>query len=147
MTAKSQDDGCEICPDGFYCPPGTAQGGGLPCKAGYKCEAKVGATIGARSATEEICQAGTYSEAGASSCPACTPGSSYCPRGTPSSGSGETGIALPPAGVDINSLYPPHMKASKCRAGTYWVAGICTTCPFGHFCTHACVQPLQCPVS
>ena len=134
------------CPQGYFCPPGTADAStdrSLICPKGHYCP------TGTTYSTQNPCSAGTYNGLEGrwhiSQCLGCG-GGTYCPSGSHSPTLCPPGYVCPPNSGALSTL---GAGTGKCSAGTYNPTvggGSCISCPKGFYCEEGVPSPVYCPV-
>lgn len=136
--ARSQAEGCEVCPEGFFCPQGSTRESTQICPGGHYCPQGTGIPV--------ACPDGYYNnlhmQVSSGSCIPCLAGYS-CPQGS-------TNPQPCPAGY-----YCPGLTGQPvpCPVGFYGgermgleTVGECYTCPAGHYCNGTGNRnPTPCP--
>ncbi|GKT26470.1 conserved unknown protein, partial [Aduncisulcus paluster] len=122
------------CPANYYCPTGSgaSEADKIECLAGHYCPLQSSIPI--------ICDIGTYSIAGQSSCTPCDEGK-YCP---------DMGMSVQyecPAGYKCSNT---GLTIEACEEGTYRSLGLgsgesCVDCSEGKYCPKGASSELACP--
>ena len=133
---------CVTCTAGNYCTGGAAPQTACPSATPIS-------SAGATSATQctatplTSCPAGQYLSSG--SCLTCTAGN-YCTGGTSGQTACPSATPVSPAG-STTLAQCTATPIVTCTAGQYLVAGSCTNCPAGSYCTGGTSGSTTCPVN